>query len=56
MASVENTKEHMHDVVGTPCCHGGWPAMEEVAEFLRCVSQGPWVPVQGKHYMYTYPH
>ena len=31
MASVENTKEHMHDVVGTPCCHGGWPAMEEVA-------------------------
>ena len=31
MASVENTKEHKHGVVGTPCCHGGWPVMEEVA-------------------------
>ena len=32
-ASVEGQKEHMHDVVGTPCCHWGstWPAMEEVA-------------------------
>ena len=28
---MEGQKEHTHDVVGTPGCHWGWPAMEEVA-------------------------
>ena len=31
MTSVKSEKGHTHDVVGTPCCHGRWPAMEEVA-------------------------